>query len=118
MADGQLPDTVRTYVFDGGTIGNTHFVTIPWNANAAAGAQVVADFLLSPRAQARKADPAYWGDPTVLAVDTLDENDRALFDAIDTGPWSLPIGAGLVLPEPHASWAAELERLWLTRYGA
>ena len=29
VRDDQLPDTVRTYVFDNGTIGNTHFVTIP-----------------------------------------------------------------------------------------
>ena len=29
---------------------------------------VVADFLLSPEAQARKQDPAVWGDPTVLAM--------------------------------------------------
>ena len=118
VADKQLPDTVRTYTFEGGTIGNTHFVTIPWNANAPAGAQVVANFLLSPEAQARKADPAFWGDPTVLAVESLADEGRALFDAIDTGPWSLPIGSGRVLPEPHASWAAELERLWLTRYGS
>jgi len=118
VRDGQLPDTVRTYVFDGGTIGNTHFVTIPWNASAAAGAQVVANFLLSPAAQARKADPAHWGDPTVLAMEALDDPDRSLFEAVDLGPWSLPIGTGSVLPEPHASWAAALENAWLTRYGS
>ena len=118
VRDGQLPDSVRTYVFDGGTIGNTHFVTIPWNASAAAGAQVVANFLLSPAAQARKADPVHWGDPTVLAMEALDDGERALFEAVDLGPWSLPIGTGSVLPEPHASWAAALENAWLTRYGS
>ena len=118
VRDGQLPDSVRTYVFDGGTIGNTHFVTIPWNTGVAAGAQVVANFLLSPAAQARKADPAFWGDPTVLSMDALDDGERALFEAVDLGPWSLPIGTGSVLPEPHASWAATLENLWLTRYGS
>jgi len=118
VRDAQLPESVRTYVFDGGTIGNTHFVTIPWNANAPAGAQVVANFLLSPAAQARKADPTFWGDPTVLDIESLDQTDRALFEAIDNGPWSLPIGSGEVLPEPHASWAAALEQAWLTRYGS
>ena len=35
------------------------------------GAQVAANFLLSPPAQARKADIRHWGDPTVLALDKL-----------------------------------------------
>ena len=114
---GQLPESVRTYVFDGGTIGNTHFVTIPWNASAGAGAMVVANFLLSPEAQARKADPEHWGEPTVLDLERLDEAERALFEAVDLGPWALPIGEGSVLPEPHASWAEALESAWIERYG-
>lgn len=114
---GQLPDTVRTYVFDNGTIGNTHFVTIPWNASAKAGAMVVANFLLSPEAQARKADPDYWGDPTVLDLSLLDADEAARFAAIDLGVWALPIDGGKVLPEPHASWAEALEAAWLERYG-
>lgn len=114
---GQLPDTVRTYVFDNGTIGNTHFVTIPWNASAKAAAMVTANFLISPEAQARKADPEFWGEPTVLDVSTLDESDQALFNKIDLGVWALPIGSGSTLPEPHASWANSLEAAWLERYG-
>ncbi|MGQ7845431.1 ABC transporter substrate-binding protein [Granulosicoccus sp. 3-233] len=114
---GQLPESVRTYVFDNGTIGNTHFVSIPWNASASAGAMVVADFLISPEAQARKADPEYWGEPTVLDLQRLDDEQRALFDTVDPGVWALPIGTGKVLPEPHASWAQALEAAWLERYG-
>ena len=114
---GQLPDTVRTYVFDKGTIGNTHFVSIPWNANAKAGAMVVADFLLSPEAQARKADPEFWGEPTVLDVTLLNKPDRALFESVDLGVWALPIGTGKILAEPHSSWALALEAAWLERYG-
>jgi putative thiamine transport system substrate-binding protein len=114
---GQLPDTVRTYVFDAGTIGNTHFVTVPYNAKAKAAAMVVANFLLSAEAQARKADPAFWGDPTVLDITSLPAADRALFDAVDLGPWALPLGSGSMLPEPHASWAEALEQAWLERYG-
>ena len=37
IESGELPDTVRSFVLDGGTIGNTHFVAIPFNASAAAG---------------------------------------------------------------------------------
>jgi len=114
---GQLPDTVRTYVFEEGTIGNTHFVTIPWNAKAKAGAMVAANFLISPEAQVRKANPDYWGDPTVLNLDSLSDEQQAAFASIDLGPWSLPIGSGAVLPEPHASWAEALEKAWIERYG-
>ena len=61
IANGELPDTVRTYVLDGGTIGNTHFLAIPFNASAPAGAMVVADFLMSPEAQARKQESGRLG---------------------------------------------------------
>ncbi|PID62062.1 MAG: ABC transporter substrate-binding protein [Gammaproteobacteria bacterium] len=118
VARGLLPDTVRTYVFDGGTIGNTHYVTIPRNASARAAAMVAANFLISPEAQARKADPAFWGDPTVLDVSALDDADKALFDKIDPGVWALPIGSGSMLPEPHASWTEALEKAWQKRYGS
>jgi len=115
---GQLPDTVRTYVFDEGTIGNTHFVTIPWNASSKAGAMVVANFFISPEAQARKANPDFWGDPTVLNVAALSDEEQKAFAEIDLGPWALPIGGGAVLPEPHASWAEALEKAWIERYGS
>jgi putative thiamine transport system substrate-binding protein len=114
---GQLPDSVRTYTFAEGTIGNTHFVSIPFNAKAKAGAMVVANFLISAEAQARKADPEHWGDPTVLDINKLSDEDKARFEAIDLGPWALPIGTGKTLPEPHASWAEALEKAWLARYG-
>ncbi len=117
IAQGLLPETARSFVLDGGTIGNTHFVAIPFNANAPAGAMVVADFLLSPEAQARKADPALWGDPTVLALDRLDSAGRALFDALPLGPADLaPEALGPTLPEPHAAWVPLLETSWAERY--
>lgn len=118
VKSGQLPDSVRTYTFDGGTIGNTHFVTIPYNATAKAGAMLVANFFISAEAQARKANPEFWGDPTVLDLDKLDDAGKALFADIDLGPWALPIGSGKTLPEPHASWAGALEEEWLKRYGS
>lgn len=117
VKDGQLPDSVRTYAFDDGTIGNTHFVTIPYNAKAKAGAMVVANFLISAEAQARKGSPEFWGDPTVLDTTKLDEADKKQFDSIDLGPWVLQADSAKTLPEPHASWAGALEEAWLKRYG-
>lgn len=115
---GELPDTVRSFTFPGGTLANTHFVAIPYNATAKAGALVLANFLISPRAQARKQDPAVWGDPTVLAMDKLPAGDRARFDAIDLGVATLRPGElGPAIPEPHPSWMTRLEDIWKKRYG-
>jgi putative thiamine transport system substrate-binding protein len=117
IAQGLLPDSVRSYVLDGGTIGNTHFVAIPFDANSKEGAMVVADFLLSPEAQLRKQDAAVWGDPTVLAMDKLSPEDRARFAALPRGVATLsPAELGPVLLEPHPSWMTRIEAEWRRRY--
>lgn len=118
IANGVLPETVRTYVMAGGTIGNASFVAIPYNASAKAGAMVLADFLLSPEAQARAQDPAVLGYGTVLALGKLPAAERARFDLLDLGIATLsPAELGPALPEPHPSWAVKLAEDWVTRYG-
>lgn len=118
IANNELPDSVRSFVLETGTIGNTHFVAIPFNANAKAGAMVLADFLMSPEAQLRKQDPNVWGDPTVLDVKALPAAARKSFAELDLGVATLsPSELGIVLPEPHPSWMVELEKVWLARYG-
>ncbi len=105
-------------MFSGGTLGNTHFVTIPYNAAAKEGALVFANFLLSPEAQLRKQDPEIWGDPTVLAMNKLPTEYREKFDALDLGIATLkPAELGPTLSEPHASWMERLETEWIRRYG-
>jgi putative thiamine transport system substrate-binding protein len=118
ILEGRLPDTVRSFVLAEGTIANTHFVAIPFNAANREGAIVAAEFLLSPEAQARKQDVAIWGDPTVLDLDRLAPPDQARFAALDLGPATLPPDRlGPALPEPHPSWMVLLERRWTERYG-
>jgi putative thiamine transport system substrate-binding protein len=118
IANGELPPTVRSFVFDDGTLGNTHFVAIPFNSDAAAGAMVLANFLLSPEAQARKQDITVWGDPTVLDVEHLPPAERALFDGLALGVATLrPEELGPTLAEPHPSWVERIEREWARRYG-
>ena len=119
IAKGRLPATARTFVLDGGTIGNTHFVAIPFNATAREGAMAVANFLLSAEAQAAKQNPEIWGDDTVLGMDRLDPADRAIFTALPRGPATLaPEDLGRALPEPHPSWMTRIEEVWLSRYGS
>lgn len=115
VAAGTLPQSTIAWQNEKGTIGNTHFVAIPVNAKAKEGAQVFANFLLSPEAQARKNDIKVWGDPTVLAVSKLPPDQQAAFAAASVpGSVTLP---GPALLEPHATWVALLEAAWLKRYG-
>jgi putative thiamine transport system substrate-binding protein len=115
IAAKRLSTSVVAYQFSGGTIGNTHFVAVPFNARAKEGAIMFADFLLSPEAQARKADIAVWGDPTVLDTKRLPAAEQALFNARPV-PGQV-VQSAPAIPEPHASWVAPLEQAWLQRYG-
>ena len=115
IAAKRLAPSTLSYQFTSGTVGNTHFLAIPINSRAAQGAQVFANFLLSPAAQAKKADIAVWGDPTVLAVDRLPAKHQALFSA-QTLPGQVRQSAP-TLPEPHGSWVEPLEKEWTRRYG-
>jgi putative thiamine transport system substrate-binding protein len=117
ISQGILPDTVRTYIHDDGTLANVHFVAIPFNAAAPEAAQVVANFLLSPEAQIHKADTAIWGDPTVLDLSKVSASDQAAFMALPRGVATLSeTDLGLTLAEPHPSWVGVIEREWARRY--
>ncbi|ASY64860.1 ABC transporter, periplasmic substrate-binding protein YnjB [Sinorhizobium sojae CCBAU 05684] len=119
IANGELPETVRSFVFSGGTLGNTHFLAVPYNATAKAGALLFANFLLSPEAQLHKQDPKIWGDPTVLSLGKLPTADRSAFENLDLGVATLkPDELGPALEEPHPSWMTRIEAEWIRRYGA
>lgn len=118
IANGQLQPSVRSFVMDAGSIGNASFVAIPYNANAKAGAMVVANFMMSPEAQAMMQDPEVWGLGTVLDLTKLTGEDRARFDALELGIATLPPEKlGATLSEPHPSWMVRLEEDWTDRYG-
>jgi putative thiamine transport system substrate-binding protein len=114
IAQGQLPASAYSTGFATGMLANIHFLAIPVVAQAPAAAQVVANFLLSPAAQARKADVKVWGDPTVLDVARLPAQQRAAFG--ERHPAALPADIP-ARAEPHASWVEALETEWLRRYG-
>ena len=117
IAEGQLPESIRTYALDGGTIGNISFVAIPFNASSKEGAQVVANFLLDPEAQAHAQDISVLGSFSVLDQSKLDETQKALFTS-QPRPAALPSNEALgkTLLEPHASWMTRLSEEWAKRY--
>ncbi len=119
IASGTLPPTVRTFMPDGGTIGNCSFNAIAFNAANREAAMVLANFLLSPVAQARAADPEILGSPTVLALDRLPQADRARFAAARPIPALLTDAElGPALPEPHPTWMTRLTAEWERRFAA
>ena len=117
IAAGLLPDTVRTFVLAKGTIGNTSFVAIPYNAAHKEGAMVVADFLLDPATQAHAQDFRQMGNFTVLDVAKLSPAERKRFADLPRTP-ALPTNAelGATLLEPHPSWMTRIASEWERRY--
>lgn len=115
IRQSELPATIGALHPTPGALANSHFVAIPYNAGAKAGAMVAANFLISPEAQAHKANVDVWGDPTVIDTERLDRDRRALFEqpAEDS---SLPAPPDNLLSEPHPSWTTRLEQAWLERY--
>jgi putative thiamine transport system substrate-binding protein len=116
---GELPDSVRTYVLQGGTIGNVSFLAIPYNAQHKAAAMITANFLLSIEAQARASDPNHMGSTTVISIEDLDASARQQFDSVSTDlAAASPDELSRKLQEPHPSWTPALERAWIQRYSA
>ncbi len=116
-ANGLLPETARVFFLDDGTIGNTSFVAIPYNAAHPEAAMVVANFLLEPEAQARAQDPTVLGAFTVLDIGGLEASQRAHFASTAAHP-AMPDPEEMadVLLEPHASWMTRLVEEWERRY--
>jgi len=102
VLQGILPETARAYVPDYGSIRNSHYWGIPFNAPNKPAALVAANLALSPRAQFEKAKPANWGDGSVLDPEKLPPEWRQRFAAIpgrNRAPARADI-AGRALPEP------------------
>lgn len=114
IENGRYPETTRTFVFETGTIANTHYVAIPYNSPHAAAAMVVANFLLSPEAQLSKAQPENWGDLPVLDPALLPPEWQEKFAAIPRGVATLSTEelAAARLPELQAPWLTAIEQGW------
>ncbi len=114
IAQGKYPATARTFIFETGTIANTHYLAIPFDAAHQAGAMLAANFLLSPEAQLDKARPENWGDLTALDPARLPVEWQQQFAALDLGPATLPDAALAAhrLPELQADWLVAIEQAW------
>ncbi len=114
ILNGLFPETVRTYVFEEGTISNTHFVAIPYNAKDKEAAMVVANYLLSPEAQLEKANSDVWGDFSVLSINRLPREWQEKYRVLPRGKATLSDSQlqSHQLPEPPAKILIYLEKGW------
>lgn len=76
IRSGEFSDASKTLILEDGTLSNTHFLTIPFNAKEKAGALVAINYLISFEAQYEKMKPSVWGDLMVLKEEYLSEKEK------------------------------------------
>lgn len=111
---GEFPETTRTFMFDEGTISNTHYLSMPYNGQNKAATMAVINFLISPEAQIAKFKPEYWGDGIAISIDKMPEEDKAELNKIDLGESVLPLDmlAKGRIPEVLANYVIMIEEGW------
>ncbi|MCA1666596.1 MAG: ABC transporter substrate-binding protein [Thermomicrobia bacterium] len=116
ITKGTYPRSVRSYLLDAGTIANTHYQAIPFNAANKEAAFVLANFLESPAAQIEKAKVAVWGDAPVVDPNTLPAADKATLAALPRGVATLPDAdlAAKAVPELQSPYVLRIDKDWMT----
>lgn len=114
IAKGKLPKTVKTFVFDKGNVGNTHFLAIANNSSNKEAAMVFINEILSPEAQISKSDPNVLGDLPVVDYNRLTDEQKKMYDSISTGESTLPAKelAEKRIPEMPAQLVPIIEEIW------
>jgi putative spermidine/putrescine transport system substrate-binding protein len=114
IRQGIYPDTIRTLVFDTGTIANVSYVAIPYNAGNVAGALVLANFLLSPEYQISITDPNVLGWKMAIDPTRLTAEEQTQLTAIEQGIATLPadVLSAAALPESSVAWVDAMQTGW------
>lgn len=113
IADGTYTETTQTFVFDKGTIGNTNYMAIGFNAPNKAGAMVVINAILSGEIQLSQY--ASLRELPVVDAEKLSQEEKTAFDAVDLGQGILAQAELLShrLPEMPARLVPLIEQIWL-----
>ncbi|MFZ3580170.1 ABC transporter substrate-binding protein [Virgibacillus sp. DJP39] len=82
IEEGTFPSTTKTLVLEPGSIGNTHYLSIPFNSPHPAAAMIAINFMLSPEAQTKKMDPSMWGEGSVLNREKLTKKQLNQFEKV------------------------------------
>ncbi len=115
IVTGEYPDSTKTFVFDKGTVGNTHFIGIPFNAQNKAGAMAAIDYILNAEVQASKYVPENWGDLPVVDNNKLSGEEKEILESVDLGKATLPqdVLAEHRIPEMPADLVPIIEKIWM-----
>lgn len=114
MINGSFSPSTQTSVFDKGTIGNTHFLAIPYNSQNKPAAMAVIDFILSYEVQSSKYKPEAWGDLPVFDNNKLSQTQKEELKKIKLGAGVLPQDVLLNhrVPEMPANLVPIIEKIW------
>ena len=113
ITKGIYTETTRAFLFENGTVGNTSYYAIPYNAPNLVGALVTINEMLSPEMQATKLEVGE--EPYVTDLTKLTDTERALFESIDVGPNNVSDEemAEKRLPEYSAAIESIVTDIWL-----
>lgn len=110
---GIYPKTAQAFIFERGTVGNTSYYAIPFNAPNRAGALVAINEMLSPEMQLAKLKVGE--EPAVTDLTKLTEKQRNEFNSVDLGPNNVPaqVLTDHRLPEYAGSIEKIITDIWL-----
>jgi ABC-type uncharacterized transport system, periplasmic component len=114
VKSGEYPKGTQSFIFDKGTVGNTHFLAIPFNSTNKAGAMAVINEIITVEAQASKYNPEGWGDLPVLDNSKLSAEEKKKFEDIKLGEGVIPQETLLKhrIPEVPAQLVPIIEKIW------
>ncbi len=114
IEQNEYPQTVKTYVLDSGTLGNSHYLAIPYNAPQKAAAMLVIDFLQSPLAQIEKMKPGVWGDMSAIDYTKLSDSEQKTMSEIQDNGAIIP--TEILLNNRHSDMKAQyidwIKQIW------
>lgn len=115
IAEDKYNEAAKPYFLKGGTVGNTHYLSIPWNAANKSGAMVTINAALDLKMQASKFRPAEWGDIPVLNMQSLTAEDLKTLKKSVIKKTSPKLEDLLNNRQPQVSIAVEaiIRQLWI-----
>jgi putative spermidine/putrescine transport system substrate-binding protein len=82
VLQGLFPKSTKGYAWENGTVLNSNYLGITYNAKNKAGAMQVINFLISPEAQLTRAEPSGMNANPVLDIAKLPEEYKTQFEKI------------------------------------
>ncbi len=115
MKQSVFPASTRSFVMKSGSLGNAHFLGIPFNSPNKEGAMTAINFMLSPEAQLTKLDSEFWGENMSLDPARLSAEDQKKLQTIKRGKSVLPAETlkKYLQPEVDSEYVAWLKENWV-----